>query len=152
MTQPILLALSSFRQSDAEIAAALSRCAEAGAPLVVLFVVDINLARYLTESGTLHGSTLRQQLEDGLLDDHRRQAETSLRRAAEMASAAGVACRTVLRTGRFADEVKSVVEAEQPQLVILTRARRPDWLRRLFGSPVGRLTADLGKACPVEIF
>lgn len=151
MTRPILLALSSFRWAEQEIEQALADCARFGARLHVLFVVDVNLARYFANSGVMAGTSLRDEMEHGLLEDHRRQAREVLERVSALASQRGVECLTDLRVGRFAEEVRAVAGELGPGIVIMTRARRPQWLRRLFGSPVDRLCDDLSGECELRI-
>ena len=151
MQKPILLALSSFRREDEEIDEALETCAQSGAPLVAAFVVDINLARYFANSGVMVGTSLREQLEQGVLDQHRAQAQEVLDHVDELARARGIPCRLDLRVGRFALEVRELVEQLQPAVLVLTRAGRPDWLRRLFGSPVDRLCEELQGKCEIRL-
>jgi len=151
MEQRVLLALSSFRYSDREVGAALDLCRELEAELLVLFVVDVNLARYFAGTGVMAGTSLREQMEKGLLDDQKRQAEETLEKVRQAAEARGIACRALLKVGRFAVETRAVVAAEGPQVMVVTRARRPEWMRRLFGSPVDSLCQDVGGTCEVKI-
>ena len=112
MEQRVLLALSSFRYSDREVGAALDLCRELEAELLVLFVVDVNLARYFAGTGVMAGTSLREQMEKGLLDDQKRQAEETLEKVRQAAEARGIACRALLKVGRFAVETRAVVAAE----------------------------------------
>ena len=151
MERVVLLALSSFRFSEAEVERALARCREDGARLRVLYVVDVNIARYFSESGVMAGTTLREQLEAGAFEELQVRAQAILDEVCSRVSETDVTCEGVLRVGRFAEEVTALVRAERPQVVIATRAQRPEWLRRLFGSPVDRLEKDLAGLCELEI-
>ena len=151
MGKPILLALSSFRQKEQQIQAALDLCARAGAPLLALFVVDINLARYHVASDMMVGESLRKRLEEGVMEEQEARGRAALDRVKALADARGIPCTTCLRMGRFAQEVKAVVLSHDPAAVVLTRANRPEWLRRLFGSPVDQIRAELGGRCEVLI-
>lgn len=151
MDKPILLALSSFRQKDAQIQAALDICARAQAPLLALFVVDINLARYHVATDVMVGESLRKQLEEGVLSEQEARARQTLERVKTLADARNVPCTTSLRVGRFAEEVRMVALSKDPAAIVLTRANRPEWMRRLFGSPVDQIRAELGGRCEVLI-
>ena len=69
----------------------------------------------------------------------------------EQAAERGIECETSLRVGRFADEVMAEAREHPPGAVIVTRANRPAWMRRLFGSPVDRIRDELGGHCEIEI-
>lgn len=151
MSKPVLLALSSFRRDTAEIEEALATCEETGAPLVAVFVVDINLARYFADSGVVAGTSLREEMEKGVMDKHKAEAQEALDLVAKLAAERNVPCRTEMRVGRFAIEVRDLVEQIAPAVLIVTRAGRPDWLRKLFGSPVDRLCEELQGKCEIRI-
>ncbi len=151
MSKPVLLALSSFRWAEGEIEQALAECEQTGVRLHAVFVVDVNLSRYFANSGVMAGTSLRAEMEKGLLDEHRRQAQEILDRVAAMAGKRGVECLSELRVGRFAEEVRAAASEIGPGVLIMTRARRPEWLRRLFGSPVDRLCDDLSGECELRI-
>ena len=151
MPQTILLALSSFRYTDDEVERALGLAREHGAKLLTVFVVDANLARYFAGSGVVAGSTLREELERGVLDDLKQQAREVLQKICVLASERGLECETILRVGKFEDEIREVIPEQHPRLMIVTRARRPQWMRRLFGSPVDRLCDEAGGECSIDI-
>lgn len=151
MPDTILLALSSFRYKDEEVEHALGLCEEHGARLVTVFVVDVNLAHYLTGSGAVVGSSLREDLEHGITQEYERRAQEVLGRVCATAATRGVECETVLRTGSFAEEVRAVMSRCGPRVIVVTRAERPLWLRRLFGSPVDGLCDELGGQCRIDV-
>ena len=151
MPETILLALSSFRYKEEEVEHALSLCQEHEARLVVVFVVDVNLAHYLSGSGAVAGSSLREDLERGIVAEYQGRAEGVLARVCAAAAARGVECESVLRTGSFAEEVKAVLARCGPRVIVVTRAQRPEWLRRLFGSPVDSLCDEPGCQCRIDV-
>lgn len=145
-TGTVMLALSTFRQSDKAVALAGEKAARAKR-LVIVFVVDVNLARYLMPTDVGLYPNLREKCEKELLEEHRRDAEEKARRIADRMTRriASVVVHTV--TGRFGVECMRVVETERPDVIVTTRSRRPDWLRKFFGSPVDHLIRHAG--CPV---
>jgi nucleotide-binding universal stress UspA family protein len=149
--KPILLALSSFRQKDAQIQAALDLCASANAPLFALFVIDINLARYRVTPDMVVGKSLRQELEAGVMGEQETRARETLESVSALAQARGITCATAIRVGRFADEVRTVALGKSARSIVLTRADRPQWMRRLFGSPVDHICTELGERCNVIV-
>jgi len=142
----VMLALSTFRHSEHAIELALDRAAE-GMELVIAYIADVNLARYLIGSDVGLYPNLKEQTEQAILEENERKARCRAQRIADMAAARGIAARTYARIGRFAVESLRIVEKERPGLIVTTRSRRPAWVRRFFGSPVDRLTAEAG--CPV---
>jgi len=151
MPEHVLLALSSFRFSEKEIEHALNTCRQHGCPLTTVFVVDVNVARYFVGTGVMAGTSLREQMEQGIMDDHRHRAQELLGKVCRMAAERNIECEAVLRQGRFAAEVRAEAARVGAQVIIVTRAQRPEWLRRLFGSPVDRLCDELGDKCNIDI-
>ena len=143
---PVMLALSTFRKSDKAIELALQRAAEHGT-LMVVFVVDVNLARYLVGSDIGMFPDLREKCEAEVLKQHRQQAEQQAKSIAEMSATRGITAKTRVSVGRFGIECMKVISQEQPELVVTTRSNRPAWVRRLFGSPVDYLIENAD--CPV---
>lgn len=145
-TGPIMLALSTFRQSEEAVELAIQKAKE-GKNLIVAFVVDVNLARYFIGTDLQLYPELRVKSEEDILKEHRRQADEKAAFVARAAEDQGINVRTYISTGRFALECLEVVKKEKPELIITTRSRRPDWVKRFFGSPVDYLIANAG--CPV---
>ncbi|MEW6355120.1 MAG: universal stress protein [Planctomycetota bacterium] len=146
LASPVFLALSTFRQSDTAIDLAIEK-ARAARHLAVVFVVDVNLARYLvgTEVGAYSG--IRKDVESDLLKKHKREGESLVESITSRAKALGIQVKSHVVTGRFALECLEIIRRENPTLIVTTRSKRPQWMRRLFGSPVDHLIAHAG--CPV---
>lgn len=142
----IMLALSTFRRSEKTVELALEKAVE-GKALVVTFVVDVNVARYLVGTDAGLFPDLIEKCEQEFLREHRERAEEKVKQIVKMAEERGVTVRTYVSTGRFGLECMKVVEKEKPELIVTTRSRRPAWVRRFFGSPVDYLIANAG--CPV---
>jgi nucleotide-binding universal stress UspA family protein len=146
MGRTVMLALSTFRYSDRAVDLAIAE-ARRGAELLVAYVVDVNLARYLidTEAGLV--PEVREKTERQMLGEYERQARQRAEAIVERARGAGVCARSHVEVGRFALVCLPLARAVQPERIITTRSNRPAWVRRFFGSPVDQLIAEAG--CPV---
>ncbi len=144
---PVMLALSTFRRSDAAIDLALERAADVGR-LVIVYVADKNLARYFvgTDMGLYPG--LKEKCEEELLREHEQAGREHVGEIAALARERGLDAASYVERGRFAVVCLEVAARECPSLVVTTRSDRPHWVKRFFGSPVDYLTQHVG--CPVE--
>lgn len=142
----IMLALSTFRQSKKAIDLALAKAKE-GKNLTIVFVVDVNLARYFIGTDVGIYPALKEKCEEEVLQQHRDQAEEEVSVIVKIAEDYGINVKTYISTGRFALECLEIIKKERPELVITTRSERPNWVKRFFGSPVDYLIANAG--CPV---
>jgi nucleotide-binding universal stress UspA family protein len=61
----------------------------------------------------------------------------------------GIEMKSVTKIGRFALVCLDVVKQEKPSLIVSTRSKRPEWVKRVFGSPVNELIEKAG--CPVLV-
>jgi nucleotide-binding universal stress UspA family protein len=130
--RPVMLALSTFRRSEAAVTAALDRARTEARPLCLVYVVDMNLARY-------------DRCEDELLEEHRAEAERDVVRIAGLAADQGVVGVTShVEVGRFALVVLEHARLRSPVVIYTTRSDRPDWVRRFFGSPVDTVIERAG--------
>ena len=141
-----MLALSTFRQSRRAAEIAVEKGTKSS-ELIVVYVVDVNLARYFI--GTDIGScpALKGRCEEELLSEYRQRAEQEVESIARMAEERGISVTSYIDTGRFAVECLKVMGKEKPELVVTTRSNRPKWVKKLFGSPVDHLIANA--ECPV---
>lgn len=144
--RPIMLALSTFRKSDEAIRVAIEKAGKEK-NLIVFFVVDVNLARYLigTDVGLLPG--LRESYEEEVLEQHQKSGREIVKSIAQQAEQYGIKVRTKVEIGRFAFKCLEAVKRENPEMIITTRSKRPEWVKKFFGSPVDYLMANA--ACAV---
>jgi len=145
-TGPVMLALSTFRRSDQAVDRAIDKAAESGS-LVVAYVADVNLARYLIGTDVGLYPELQRKCEEELLQEHEQQGREHVAAIRDRATAGGIQVTSHVRVGRFALVCLEIAEKEGPVLIVTTRSRRPAWVRRFFGSPVDHLIAHAG--CPV---
>ncbi len=144
--RPIMLALSTFRQSNEAIRLAIEKAKE-GKNLMVFFVADVNLARYLIGTDLGLFPELRESYEEEVLEKHRKSGEEIVKSITQKAEQYGIEVKTKVEIGRFALKCLEVVRQENPEVIITTRSRRPEWVKKFFGSPVDYLIANAG--CPV---
>ena len=144
--KPVMLALSTFRYSENPIKLAVEK-AKASGKLAMVYVVDVNLARYMVGSDIGLFSDLKERCEKEILEEHRKQAEGRVAKIAEEARRQGIDVVTHVRTGRFALVCLDVIDQENPECVVTTRSRRPKWVKKFFGSPVDYLASHA--PCPV---
>jgi nucleotide-binding universal stress UspA family protein len=145
----ILLALSTFRQSERAVEKALEMAAGKEG-LIVVHVVDVNVSRYIVDTDLGMFSNLKNQVEGDFLKEQKEVGEEKVREIAGRAAKKGIQTKTCVRIGRFGLECMEIVKKERPEAIVTTRAKRPDWVRRFFGSPVDYLIANAG--CPVLEF
>ncbi|AKJ63307.1 universal stress protein [Kiritimatiella glycovorans] len=139
MSAPVMLALSTFRQSDKAVSRAVDRAATENRPLVIVYVVDVNLARYFIGTDLGMYPELQQRYEDDVLREHGRIAAERMEHIIREAQDHGVEVRSAIHTGRFAKECLRIAAEERPSVIITTRSNRPQWVKHFFGSPVDEL-------------
>ncbi len=140
---PVMLALSTFRKSDQAVELAIEKASKCR-KLVVVYVMDVNLSRYMIGSDIGVFPRLKERYEEELLEEHRRQGEAKVESISQMARAKGISVDSHLVTGRFALECMKIVRHEKPGMIITTRSKRPKWIKKLFGSPVDYLITHAG--------
>jgi len=140
--RPIMLALSTFRKSDEAIPLAIEK-AKKGKNLVVFFVVDVNLARYLIGADLSLFPELRESYEKEVLEKHKKSGKEIVKSIAQKAEQYGIKVKTKVEIGRFAFKCLEAVKQENPEFIIITRSKRPEWVKRFFGSPVDYLIANV---------
>jgi len=139
MAAPIMLALSTFRQSNRAIEMAIDKAAQCK-HLIIVYVVDVNLGRYMIGSDLGFVPSVQERYKKELLKEHREKGEAVLQSISRLAAAHGITADSHIVTGRFALEILDVAENERPSLIVTTRSRRPKWIKKLFGSPVNYLS------------
>ena len=144
--QPVMLALSTFRQSETAISRALEE-AKTTKNLLIVYVVDINLERYLIDSDLSITGELETRFKEELLAEHKEKGKKYVENIETEARKNNIAVKTLFQSGRFGLICVDIVKKENPAVIITTRSRRPDWIKKIFGSPVSYLIEH--SACPV---
>jgi hypothetical protein len=67
----------------------------------------------------------------------------------ERAKKEGIQVETHISVGRFALVCLDVVQQVKPSLIVTTRSKRPEWVRKFYGAPVDDLIARAGCAVTV---
>jgi nucleotide-binding universal stress UspA family protein len=144
----VMLALSTFRQSQKAIDTALEQ-SRAVKKLMIVYVVDMNLGRYFTDVD--HGliPEWKEIRESDLLQKHEEAGWDYVAAIVERAKKEGIDVNTHTALGRFAFVCLNFVQRVKPSLIVTTRSKRPEWVRKFFGSPVDDLIAKAG--CPVIV-
>jgi nucleotide-binding universal stress UspA family protein len=139
----VMLALSTFRRSDKAVEMAIARSRESK-KLMVVYVIDINVARYLVGVEEEFFIGLKDTCEAELLEKAEKEGREQLEVIAEKATQSGIQVKTLVKLGRFAVICLDVVNEAHPSLIVTTRSRRPEWVRKFFGAPVDELVAKAG--------
>lgn len=144
----VMLALSTFRKSEKAVDTALQKAKDIK-KLVVVFVADVNLARYFI--GAEHGlsSDLKDTCESDLLELHLKEGRQHVEKIAARARLEDIKMKSAIKVGRFATVCLDLVKEEKPSLIVTTRSQRPEWVKRFFGAPVSELVEKAG--CPVLV-
>jgi nucleotide-binding universal stress UspA family protein len=144
----VMLALSTFRKSEKIIDLAIEKAREVK-KLMVVYVVDVNLARYLVDvdHGVIPG--YQDTCESEVLKQHEREGQKHLEAIVEKAKREGIEVKFHLQVGRFALVCLNAVRQEKPSLIVTTRSNRPQWVKKFFGAPVDDLIDRAG--CPVTV-
>jgi nucleotide-binding universal stress UspA family protein len=116
---------------------------------MVVYVVDVNLARYLVDvdHGVIPG--YMETCESEVLKQHEREGRKHVEAIAEKAKKEGIEVKFHLQVGRFAIVCLDVAQQEKPSLILTTRSNRSAWGKKFFGAPVDDLIASAG--CPVTV-
>jgi len=144
----VMLALSTFRQSEKAIDTAIEE-SRAVKKLMIVYVADVNLGRYFVDVD--HGliPELKKIRESDLLQKHEKAGWDHVAAIAERAKKEGIDVNTHTALGRFALVCLDIVQRLKPSLIVTTRSKRPEWVRKFFGAPVDDLIAKAG--CPVIV-
>ena len=144
----VMLALSTFRQSEKAIGTAVEQ-AKKVKKLMIVYVADVNLARYLSYVDQGLVPDLKKTCESELLQKHAKAGWEQVAPIVERAKQEGIEVKTHIQIGRFAIVCLDIVKQMQPSLIVTTRSKRPEWVRKFFGAPVDDLIAKAG--CPVTV-
>jgi nucleotide-binding universal stress UspA family protein len=144
----VMLALSTFRKSENAMDTAIEKARDVK-KLVVVYVADINLARYLVDVNLGLYGDFKDTVESEILKKHEKEGKKPVETFAEKAGKQGIEVKTHIEVGRFALLCPDVARKEKPSWIVTTRSKRPEWVRKLFGAPVDDLIAEAG--CPVVV-
>ena len=90
---------------------------------------------------------LRETCESEMLEKAEKEGREHVATIAKKAEKEGIEVKTFVQLGRFAVVCLDVVHQVRPSLIVTTRSRRPEWVKKFFGAPVDELIAKAG--CPV---
>ncbi len=144
----VMLALSTFRQSEKAIAIAIEKARDVR-KLMVVYVADVNLARYFVDVDLGLFGELRETCEEDLLKQHEKSGKKHVATIKAKAEKEGIVVQSYSQIGRFALVCLEIVERVKPSLIVTTRSKRPEWVKKFFGAPVDDLIANAG--CPVTV-
>ncbi len=142
----VMLALSTFRRSEKAVTVAIEKCLDVKT-LMIVYVVDINVARYIVGAEEAFLFDMKEQNESELLEKAEKDAREAVAKIAKEAEKKGIQSKTIVKVGRFAVICLEVVKQTHPSVIVTTRSRRPDWVKKFFGAPVDELIAKA--VCPV---
>jgi len=143
-----MLALSTFRRSEEAVSTAIQN-AKSAKKLFLIYVVDVNLARYFIGTENKVGSDLKETREADLLELHEQGGKDHVDGIAARARKEGIEIESSIQVGRFAPVCLDMVREKKPSLIVTTRSRRPEWVKKVFGAPVIDLIEKAG--CPVLV-
>ena len=144
----VMLALSTFRKSEQAIETTIQKARNVK-KLIVVYVADVNLARYFVgaEPGLL--PHLKDICEADLLKQHEKAGHEQVAAIRKKAEQEGIEVKTHVQVGRFAVVCLEVAQKEKPSMIVTTRSERPAWIKKFFGAPVDDLIAKA--RCPVIV-
>lgn len=146
MSGCVMLALSTFRRSEKAVAVAIEKCREVK-NLMIVYVIDINMDRYIVDAEEEFLISLKEKTEAELVKKVEKDAREQAAKISEEAEKKGIQVKTIIQVGRFAIVCLDLVKQTHPSLLVTTRSGRPGWVRKFFGSPVDELITKAG--CPV---
>ncbi len=144
--QPVMLALSTFRQSEMAISRALEE-AKKTKNLLIVYVVDINLERYLIGSDQFIMAESEKRVKEKLLAEHQQIGKRYVENIEREARKEDISVKLVFEMGRFGIICVDIMKKENPKMIITTRSKRAEWVKKIFGSPVSYLIENA--SCPV---
>lgn len=147
-----LLVLSTIAHSSRAIDVALQKAKQAGGKLIVLFVSDVELPASIfdrLEGTTMVGEKPGQEVQDALVNEYRRQGEHQLADIKRRASEQGIETETIFKVGTFADECINTIREKKVAVAVLTRTRRSQLSRFIFGSPIKKIQDNVD--CQFEV-
>ena len=144
----VMLALSTFRKNEKAIDSAITKSRDVK-KLCVIYVVDVNLARYFVGAESEILPHLKDICEADLLKQHEKLGHEQVAAIRKKAEKEEIEVKTHVQLGRFAVVCLELAQKEKPFMIVTTRSQRPAWVKKFFGAPVDELIAKAG--CPVVV-
>lgn len=148
----VLLVVDPGVEAPRASARAIERARQLGGALIALAVLDpaatSRVAASLTNTGFV-GERVCDDVIEALENDHRGLAEDQLRRIAEEAGRAGVACETLVEEGDLGELCRKLVAAKGVGVAFFTAERRSRVSRFLSRSAPAKVPSLSG--CEVEV-
>lgn len=143
----LLLVLSNISFSSASVEFAIKRSEEEGYELITIFVLDEEIpesvSSLLMYIGFL-GPKPTSDLKATILEEYKKRAYSELERVRQLAKEKGLSMRTVLREGRFVDEILAVQGEEKATVVVASKPMAPLMSQILTSHHMRALAEKLG--------
>jgi nucleotide-binding universal stress UspA family protein len=148
----ILLLLSTTRKSPKSINTALEIAGREKAELLILFILDYelsqNIIQQLTQEGWIGGKAT-EDLHTAIMKEYFAQGKLKIADIEKQAKDKGISCRSIYTWGKFVEVALNVINKEKVDLIIVTRRKRSNLSRFIFGSPVAQLKEQV--KCEIKI-
>ena len=95
------------------------------------------------------GDTVSTQLKNAILSDYETRGRRELQEVKERAEGLGIECETVIGRGDFVSESLRIAAEKKVEDIVVSRADRSNFSRKLFGSAVNELLEK--SPCPVMV-
>jgi nucleotide-binding universal stress UspA family protein len=143
----ILLLLSTTRESPKSIATALDIASKEAAELLILFILDDefpqSITEHLAEEGWIGGKTT-EELHHAILQEYFTHGKQRISEIEQQAQEKNIPSRAICCQGKFVEVALKIIKRERVNLIIVTRRKRSNLSRFIFGSPVAELEEKAG--------
>ncbi len=148
----LMLVLSPTRDNPRSVDLALSLVKKTNRPLLAVFIADLRLTEEISgkvvDIGFL-GDSVSTHIEEAVLKDYEARGRKELEEVKRKAGALGVECETVIRRGYYVEEILKLARERDVEDIIVSRAERSNFARKLLGSAVNDLLEN--PPCPVMV-
>jgi nucleotide-binding universal stress UspA family protein len=124
----IMLVLSNISFSSDAVSYAISKVEKEAYSLTIIFVLDEKIpdsvASLLMYVGFL-GTKPTRDLKTTILDEYKKRAYSELDRVEKLVKKKNIAMKKILREGNFVDEIISVQEEEEIDIVVTSKPKSP---------------------------
>lgn len=136
----ILLILTNTRMSDESINTAIQTVKDKNTKLIILFVIDEersaqSVITKLIDEGWM-GSKVSEDLYRSIENEFKSCCRTKIEEIEQRTNNEGIECKTIIKKGDFVEEVLKTIEEENVDMSIITRRKRSNLSRLIFGSAV----------------